>query len=67
MTSKMQTFGKMPTKPLSIEPYLAYLQERLHDESKGSVRKYIRRKLRLLQGPKKPTPAFLFHSACYRT
>jgi hypothetical protein len=51
MIQHMRPFGKFKDKPLSIEPYLSCLQERLHDESKGHVRKYIRKKLKLLQGP----------------
>ena len=63
MTQHMRPFGKFKDKPLSIEPYLSYLQERLHDESKGYVRKYIRRKIKLLQGdPKKSVKPFLFYS-----
>ena len=64
MTQHMRPFGKFVDRPLSIEPYLSYLQERLHDESKGTVRKYIRAKIKLLQGPPAPKPAkpFLFHS-----
>ena len=64
MTQHMRPFGKFKDRPLSIEPYLSYLQERLHDESKGTVRKYIRVKIKLLQGPPspKPTKPFLFHS-----
>jgi len=61
--TQMRPFGKMKDMPLSIEPYLSYLQERLKDESKGQVRKYIRRKIKLLQGdPKKSVKPFLFHS-----
>ncbi|MCK9591389.1 MAG: hypothetical protein M0Q91_05200 [Methanoregula sp.] len=60
MTQHMRPFGKFVDRPLSIEPYLSYLQERLHDESNGSVRKYIRRKLKLLQGSTpKPAKPFL--------
>jgi hypothetical protein len=60
MTQHMRPFGKFKDKPLSIEPYLSYLQERLHDENKGCVRKHIRAKLKLLQGSiPKPAKPFL--------
>jgi hypothetical protein len=63
MTQHMRPFGKFKDKPLSIEPYLSYLQERLHDESRGHVRKYIRGKIKLLQAvPEKSVKPFLFHS-----
>ena len=63
MTQHMRPFGKFKDKPLSMEPYLSYLRERLHDENKGCVRKHIRAKLKLLQGdPKKSVKPFLFHS-----
>ena len=57
MTQHMRSSGKLKDKPLSMEPYLSYLQERLHDESKGTVRKYIRAKIKLLQEPPNPKPA----------
>ena len=60
--TQMRPFGKMKDTPLSIDVYLSYLQERLKDESKGHVRKYIRKKLKLLGSTPKPAKPFLFYS-----
>jgi hypothetical protein len=62
MIQKMQRIGTI--RPLNIEPYLSYLRERLQDESKGHVRKYIRSKIkRLGQAGPKPKPPFLVRAA----
>lgn len=52
METKMQKIGNI-SRPLSLAPYLSYLRERLADEDKGVVRKYIRAKLRHVTGKKK--------------
>lgn len=38
----------MPTKPLSLEPYLEILREKVTGNRKGSVRKYVKMKIKIL-------------------
>ena len=48
MEIRIRKPGKIGNKPLGIEVYTDYLAERLKDENKGVVRKYIRAKIRML-------------------
>ena len=48
MEIRIRKPGKLGNKPLGIEVYTDYLAERLKDENKGVVRKYIRAKIRML-------------------
>jgi hypothetical protein len=48
MSEKIVHVKKMSNKPLSLSIYLDYLKERLADENKGHLRKYIRSKLKRL-------------------
>lgn len=47
----MRKPGRMPTKPLSLEPYLEILREQVTGNKKGSVRKYTRMKIKKLTSP----------------
>ena len=48
MDIKIRKPGRMPTKPLSLEPYLEILREQVTGNKKGSVRKYTRMKIKKL-------------------
>jgi hypothetical protein len=48
MSLRIRKPGRMPTKPLDVAPYVDYLTERLKDENKGHLRKFIRAKIRML-------------------
>jgi hypothetical protein len=45
MSAIMQKIGKI--RKMSMKPYVDILTERLRDENKGYIRKYIRAKLKL--------------------
>jgi hypothetical protein len=50
MEINMRKPGRIPTKPLSLEPYLEILREQVTGNKKGSVRKYTRMKIKRLTG-----------------
>lgn len=40
--------GQIKNKPLSLDPYLAILREKVTGQKDASVRKYVRAKIRML-------------------
>jgi hypothetical protein len=52
MLNKIRKIGRMPTKPLSIEPYLEVLREKVTGNKNASIRKYLKAKLRKLTATK---------------
>jgi hypothetical protein len=59
---KMRKPGRID-KPLTMEPYLSVLRERLADESKGHVRKYLRAKIRMLTAENQPRKKHSTHNS----
>jgi len=52
MEIKIMKPGRMPTKPLSLEPYLEILREHVTGSKKASIRKYTKMKIkRLTESP----------------
>ena len=63
MEFKMRKIGRLGSKKLSMEPYLEIMREKVTGEKNASIRKYIRRKIKMLTGDspskapvKSPTP-----------
>jgi hypothetical protein len=52
MSEKTVNVKKMSNKPLSLEPYLEILREKITGSKNSSIRKYVRAKLRRLAGTK---------------
>lgn len=70
MTPKIRKPGRIANKPLSLDPYLEILREKVTGDKKASVRRYCREKIRKLThqevprnattqrtGPKVPPPS----------
>ena len=71
MPAKMQKIGRLSNKPLSLDPYLEILREKVTGDKKASVRRYCAKKIRKLThqevlrnatatqktGPKVPPPS----------
>jgi hypothetical protein len=48
MSEKIVNVKKMSNKPLSLEPYLEVLREKVTGNKNASIRKYLRAKLKRL-------------------
>ena len=52
MSEKIVNVKKMSNKPLSLEPYLEILREKITGNKDASIRKYVKAKLKRLTQPK---------------
>jgi hypothetical protein len=48
MSEKIVNVKKMSNKPLSLEPYLEILREKITGSKNSSIRKYVKAKLKRL-------------------
>jgi hypothetical protein len=52
MSEKVVKVSKMSNKPLSLEPYLEVLREKITGSKNSSIRKYVKAKLKRLMATK---------------